>query len=219
MKRICSPEEAVRNIHDGASVMIGGFMCCGQPLRLVDALLAKGSKDLTVICNDAGYPDRGVGKLIVAGRVKTLIASHIGLNTVAGTKMGSGELAVELVPQGTLAERIRCGGAGLGGVLTPTGLGTEVEKGKRTVKMQDATFLLEAPLRADFALIKANITDYYGNSFVAKSAKNFNAVMATAARHTIVETDELVDAGSLDPERVVIPGVFINDIVAGGSHG
>jgi len=219
MKRICSPEEAVRNIHDGASLMIGGFMCCGQPLRLIDALLAQGSKGLTVICNDAGFPDRGVGKLIVAGRVKTLIASHIGLNAVAGAKMGSGELAVELVPQGTLAERIRCGGAGLGGVLTPTGLGTEVEKGKRTVKMEGATFLLEAPLRADFALVKANAADRYGNAFIAKSAKNFNAVMATAARHTIVEADELVAAGDLDPERVAVPGVFVNDIVQGGTHG
>jgi acetate CoA/acetoacetate CoA-transferase alpha subunit len=219
MKRICSAQKAVHNIHDGASLMIGGFMCCGQPLRLIDALLEKGSKDLTVICNDAGFPDRGVGKLIVAGRVKTLIASHIGLNPSAGDKMGSGEMAVELVPQGTLAERIRCGGAGLGGVLTPTGLGTEVEKGKRTIEVDGAAFLLEAPLRADFALVKANVTDRYGNCFVAKSAKNFNGVMAMAARHTIVETEELVEAGNLDPERVLIPGVFINDIVDGGSHG
>jgi acetate CoA/acetoacetate CoA-transferase alpha subunit len=219
MKRICSPEEAVRNIHDGASLMIGGFMCCGQPLSLIDALLAKGSKDLIVITNDAGFPDRGIGKLIVAGRVKALIASHIGLNPTAGVKMHSGEMSVELVPQGTLAERIRCGGAGLGGVLTPTGLGTEVEKGKRTVKIEDATFLLETPLRADFALIKATAADHYGNAFLAKSTKNFNAVMATAARHVIVETDELVKTGEIDPEKVVVPGIFVNDVVNGGSHG
>ncbi|MFA6003939.1 MAG: CoA transferase subunit A [Elusimicrobiota bacterium] len=219
MKRICSAEEAVRNIHDGASIMVGGFMCCGQPLRVVDALLAKGSKGLTLICNDAGFPDRGVGKLIVAGRVKHLIASHIGLNPVAGDKMRSGEMVVELVPQGTLAERIRCGGSGLGGVLTPTGLGTEVEKNKRKVEVDGKSYLLETALRADFALVKAHTADNYGNAFVAKSAKNFNTVMAISARHVVLETDALVAVGKVDPELVGIPGVFVNDIVDGGFHG
>lgn len=212
MKKILSPKDAVKVIHDKASIMVSGFMCCGQSLRLIDALLEKGSKDLTVITNDSGFPDRGVGKLIVAGRVKRLIVSHIGLNPEAGRKMNAGEMEVELVPQGTLAERIRCSGAGLGGVLTPTGLGTEVEKGKQKMVVDGQEYLLEKQIHADFAFLKADTCDRYGNAFVAKSGKNFNLVMAMAAQHAIVETDELVEAGGLDPEKVTIPGVFVNSI-------
>jgi acetate CoA/acetoacetate CoA-transferase alpha subunit len=216
MKSIESPKAAVSRIHDGAVLLVSGFMCCGQPIRLTEALLEQGTKDLTVITNDAGFPDRGVGKLIVAGRVRRLIVSHIGLNPAAGQKMNSGEMAVELVPQGTLAERIRCAGAGLGGVLTPTGLGTEVEKGKRAVEVEGRKYLLETPLRADFALLKASVCDRCGNAFTAKSGKNFNPVMAMAAQHAILETDRLVETGALDPEQVTIPGVFVKTIAVEG---
>lgn len=212
MKKIQTPREAVAHIHDGAVLMVGGFMCCGQPLRLTEALLAQGTKNLTVITNDAGFPDRGLGKLVVAGRIKRLVASHIGLNPAAGQKMHSGEMEVELVPQGTLAERIRCAGAGLGGVLTPTGLGTEAEAGKRKVEIDGHKYLLETPLKADFALVKATLCDRCGNAFTAKAGKNFNLVMAMAAQHTIAETERLVPAGGIDPEQVTIPGVFINTV-------
>lgn len=212
MKKIQTPREAVAPIPDGAIVMIGGFMCCGQPLKLVDELLRRGTKNLTIITNDAGFPDRGVGKLIVAGRVKRLIASHIGLNPTAGQKMHSGEMSVELVPQGTLAERIRCAGAGLGGVLTPTGLGTEVEKGKHAISVDGRKYLLETPLKADFALVKAQVCDCCGNAFMSKASKNFNLVMAMAAQHTIAEAGRLVEPGMIDPEKVTLPGVFVHTV-------
>ncbi|MFA6091564.1 MAG: CoA transferase subunit A [Elusimicrobiota bacterium] len=219
MKRICTAKEAVQDVRDGASIMVGGFMCCGGPSGLMDALLEKGVKDLTLICNDAGLPDKGIGKLVVAGRVKHLIASHIGLNPAAGQKMHSGEMKVELVPQGTLAERIRAAGAGLGGVLTPTGLGTEVEKGKRIVEVDGKQFLLETPLRADFAMLSANEADRYGNAYVAKSARNFNPIMAMASDRVIVEAARVVEPGQIDPDRVNIPCVFVTDVVRGGRHG
>ncbi len=216
MKRVLEPAEAARHIPDGASLMVSGFMCCGNALRLIDALLEQGTTGLTLITNDGGFPERGVGKLIVAGRVARLIASHIGTNPAAGTMMNEGSMAVELVPQGTLAERIRAAGAGLGGVLTPTGLGTAVERGKRKVRVGGRVFLLEPPLAADFAFVKATSADRYGNAVVAKSAKNFAVVMAMASQHCIVETDELVEPGELDPERVHIPGVFVDEIAWAG---
>lgn len=187
-------------------------MCCGQPLSLLDAILEAGTKNLTIITNDAGFPDKGIGKLIVAGRVSKLIASHIGLNPVAGQKMNSGEMKVELVPQGTLAERIRSAGAGLGGVLTPTGIGTKVEEGKQKVMIDDQEFLLELPLKADFALLKATTCDRQGNCFLAKSEKNFNTVMAMAAEQVIAEAENVVEIGQLDQDRVTIPGVFVQTI-------
>jgi acetate CoA/acetoacetate CoA-transferase alpha subunit len=218
MKRICTLREAVAQIPDGASIMIGGFVCCGMALRLIDALLERGTKDLTVISNDAGYPDKGVGKLVGAGRIRKLIVSYLGPNPEVGRKMHTGEIEVELVPQGTLAERIRCAGAGLGGVLTPTGIGTEVEREKQTMTVAGKHYLLEAALHADFSFVKAHICDRMGNAFIAKSTKNFNVVMAMAARHTIVETDELVEPGALDPERVSVPGVFVKTIAWSNSH-
>ncbi len=193
--------------------MIGGFMCCGQPLGLIDALIAQGTRDLTVICNDAGYPDKGVGKLVCEGRVKHLIASHIGLNPVAGKMMNAGEMKVDLIPQGTLAERIRAAGAGLGGVLTPTGIGTAVETGKQKVTVDGRDFIIEKALTADFALIGAGTCDQTGNAFLPKATKNFNIVMAMAAHETIVEADEIVETGKLDPDHVTIPNVFIHRIV------
>ncbi|MFA5480156.1 MAG: CoA transferase subunit A [Candidatus Muiribacteriota bacterium] len=215
MKKILKPEEAVSQITDNSSIMIGGFMCCGQSFNLIDALIENGAKNLTIICNDAGYPDKGVGKLIVAGRVRKLIATHIGLNPEAGKKMNSGELEVELVPQGTFAERIRCGGAGLGGILTPTGLGTEVEIGKKVIYIQGKNYILETAIKADFAFVKSNIADVTGNGFTAKSAKNFNVVMAMAAKHTILETEKLVEKGEIGTEDVTIPGIFVHTIVEG----
>ena len=207
-----TPKEAVANIKDGAVIMVGGFMCCGQPLGLMQALLDSGVKNLTLIINDAGFPDKGIGRLIVAGQASRLIVSHIGLNPVAGQKMHSGELKVDLVPQGTLAERIRCAGAGLGGVLTPTGTGTRVEEGKQKLTQNGQEYLLELPLKADFALIKATIADKQGNCFIAKAEKNFNLVMAMAAEETIAETDQVVEIGQLDPDKVTVPGIFVHKI-------
>lgn len=213
MKPLLSPREAVDGVADGASILIGGFMCCGQALRLVDALLDKGVRDLTLICNDAGYPDRGIGKLIAERRVKRLIASHIGLNPLAGQQMNAGELAVELVPQGTLAERIRCAGAGLGGVLTPTGIGTQVEAGKQTIEVNGKSYLLETALGADFAFVFADTADGFGNAVIPKSTKNFNIVMAMAAKHPILECRRVVKVGEIDPDAVDLPGVFVKTIV------
>jgi acetate CoA/acetoacetate CoA-transferase alpha subunit len=213
MKELITVAQAAAKIKDGDTIMIGGFMCCGQPLGIVDAILESGVKDLIIIGNDAGFPDTGMGKLIVAKRVKKLIASHIGLHPDVAKQMFAGELEVELVPQGTLAERIRCAGAGLGGVLTPTGIGTEVENGKEKLIVNDKEYLLEKPLFADFALIVGAITDKNGNTFIPKSEKNFNNVMAMAAKHTMVETAQLVELGELDADMVTIPGIFVNSIV------
>jgi acetate CoA/acetoacetate CoA-transferase alpha subunit len=217
VKRVVTPAQAVAVIGDGASVMVAGFMCCGNAFGLVDALLEHGASELTLISNDGGFPERGVGKLIVAGRVRRLVASHIGTNPVAGARMHDGSMTVELVPQGSLAERIRCAGAGLGGVLTPTGVGTACERGKRKVRLDGRTYLLETPLAADFALVRAAVCDRLGNAHVAKAGKNFSVVMAMAARHTIVEAEEVVEPGQLDPELVTIPGVFVRTIAWAGA--
>jgi len=213
MKKILTSDDAVSQVKDGDSVMLGGFMCCGQPLGLVDALIRKNASKLVLISNDGGLPGTGVAKLIEQKRVAHLIASHIGLNPAAGQQMHSGEMKVELVPQGTLAEKIRCAGAGLGGVLTPTGIGTEVENGKQKIAVEGKDYLLETPLSADFALIKADVCDKFGNCFIAKAQKNFNIVMAMAARHTIVEAAEVVEIGQLDPDKANLPGVFVHAIV------
>ncbi|MGM0608993.1 MAG: CoA transferase subunit A [Candidatus Muiribacteriota bacterium] len=215
MKEILKADEAVKKIKSGSSIMIGGFMCCGQPFDLVESLLQSEVDNLTIICNDAGYPGLGVGKLICAGRVKKLIATHIGLNPEAGKKMNNGEMEVVLVPQGTLAERIRAGGAGLGGILTPTGIGTRVEEGKKIIEVDGKKYLLEKALKADYSFVKANVCDVAGNGFTAKSAKNFNLIMSMAGKHSFLETEELVGIGEIGPEDVVIPGVFINTVVEG----
>jgi acetate CoA/acetoacetate CoA-transferase alpha subunit len=219
MKKVLSPADSVADIKDGSTVMISGFMCCGQPLSLIEALIEQGTKDLTIICNDAGYPDRpGVGRLVVEKRVKKLITSHIGLNPVAGQQMHSGELEVVLVPQGSLAEKIRAGGTGLGGVLTPTGVGTEVEKGKQIIELNGIKYILEESLKAQYSLISSNVCDEFGNAFIAKSAKNFNVVMAMASQNTILETKKIVEIGNLDNEKITVPGVFVNTIVVGGRN-
>ena len=213
MKPIKTADEAVAGINDGASIMAGGFMGCGNAFTLIDALINRCTKDLTLISSDTAYPEVGVGRLICQNRVARLVASHIGTNPVSGQKMNSGEIKVTLVPQGTFAERIRAKGAGLGGVLTPTGIGTAVEEGKRKLSTEGRDYLLELPLGAQFALIKAEVCDKNGNCFLPMATKNFALVMAMAADHVIVEAEKIVEPGELDPERVTIPGVFVSVIV------
>jgi acetate CoA/acetoacetate CoA-transferase alpha subunit len=201
------------HIHDGMTIMVGGFMAAGTPEAFMDALVERGVKDLTIICNDAGFPDRGVGKLIVRGQVKHLIASHIGLNPEAGRLMTTGAMLVDLIPQGTLAERIRSAGAGLGGFLTPTGVGTVVAEGKQVLMMEGRPYLLELPLKADVALLRAHLGDPMGNLVYRRSTQNFNPPMATAAEVAIALVDEVVPVGAIDPDNVHTPGLFVDYIV------
>lgn len=215
MEKIRSIKDAVERIKDGMTVMVGGFLGVGTPEALVDALVAKGVKNLTVICNDSAFPDRGIGKLIVNKQIKKLITSHIGTNPETGRQMNEGETEVELVPQGTLAERIRAAGAGLGGILTPTGVGTIVEQDKKKLEIDGKEYLLELPIKADIALLKAKKADKKGNLVYRKSARNFNPIMATAADFVIVQVDEIVDVGEIDPDDVMTPGIFVDMIVRG----
>jgi acetate CoA/acetoacetate CoA-transferase alpha subunit len=213
MRKAICPEEAASLVPDGASVMIGGFMAVGSPHRVIDALVARGAKGLTVIGNDTGKPGLGIGKLIDAGCVARAVVSHIGTNPVTQKKMIAGEMQVDLVPQGTLAERIRAAGAGLGGVLTPTGLGTVVQDGKQVVTVDGRDFLLETPLRADVALLHAYEADYYGNLTYRLTATNFNPVMAMAAGIVIAEPDEIVPVGVIPPDHVKTPGILVTHLV------
>lgn len=213
MKPVLTAEKAVEDIKDGATLMVSGFMGCGNAFTLIDALVNKGSKALNLITSDTAYPDVGVGRLICQDRVTALTASHIGTNPVSGKKMNSGEMKVTLVPQGTFAERIRAKGAGLGGVLTPTGIGTAVEEGKQKLNLGGRDYLLELPLGADFAFVKAEICDRNGNCFLPMATKNMALVMAMSADHVIVEAEKIVEPGGLDPEMVTIPGVFVSAIV------
>lgn len=213
--KIKSAKEAVACIGDGSSIMVGGFMATGSPELVIDALVESGAKNLTVICNDAGVPGRGVGKLLSNGQIKTLIASHVGLNPEVAQKMNAGELECILVPQGTLAERIRAGGAGLGGFLTPTGVGTIVAEGKQVIEVEGKEYLLELPLRADFALIRGSVSDKFGNTLYNKSTRNFNTMMATAADTVILGTCEVVEIGEIDPNNVATSGIFVDYIVEG----
>lgn len=205
-------EQAVSGIKDGAVIMFGGFLGCGTPEVLIDALLEKGVKDITVICNDTATPTTGVGRLVAAKRVRKVIASHIGTNPETGAQMNSGETEVELIPQGTLAERIRCAGYGLGGVLTPTGLGTEAEKGKEVIVSDGKSYLLEKPLKADFAILGASLADKSGNLFFKGTTKYFQPLMATAADTVIVYAEKLVETGEIDPDTVDTPGIFVDYI-------
>ncbi len=207
-------EKAVAMIPDGASVMVGGFMGVGTPERLMDELVRQGKRDLTVIANDNALPGVGIGKLVTAGVVKKTIASHIGLNPETQKKMIDGAMEVELVPQGTLIERIRAAGCGLGGFLTPTGVGTVVEEGKRKIEVDGVPYLLETPLRADFALVQAFLCDYAGNLTYALTARNFNPVIAMAATTVIVEAEHIVPIGVIAPDHVVTPAVLVDYVVA-----
>ena len=213
--KIISAEEAISFLGDGDTVMVGGFMSCGTPEILMDEIVKKGIKDLHVIANDSGVPGRGIGKLIGSKLVKKLTASHIGLNQETGAQMVAGELEVELVPQGSLAEKIRAGGAGLGGVLTPTGVGTEVENGKQKITLDQVEYLIEMPLKADVALLRGSIVDKAGNVYYNATTKNFNPMMATAAKIVIVAAEKIVEVGELDPNYVMTPGIFVDYIVGG----
>jgi acetate CoA/acetoacetate CoA-transferase alpha subunit len=205
--------QAMDMIKDGQTVMIAGFTFAGTPEVLIDGLIEKGIKDITLISNDTCTPEYGMGKLIVNKSVKKLISTHIGLNKETGRQMSAGELDVTLVPQGTLAERIRCAGAGLGGFLTPTGVGTVVEEGKQKINVGGKDYLLEEPLRADVALIKAWKADKMGNLTFRKAARYFNPIMATAADLVIVAAEEIVEVGEIDPEVVFTPGIMVDVIV------
>jgi len=213
MKGALNPAKAAELIPAGASLMIGGFMGVGTPERLIDAIVARGVGDLTVIANDTAMPGRGIGKLITAGLVSRVIASHIGLNPETQAQMIAGRITCDLVPQGTLIERIRAAGMGLGGVLTPTGLGTEVEEGKKVIEVEGKPFLLETPIHGDVALIAAHQADYVGNLCYSLTAHNFNPIMAMAARTVIAEPDAIVPVGVIPPDSVKTPGVLIDHIL------
>jgi len=207
-------KDAVAMIPDGASLMVGGFMAVGTPERLVDELVRQGKRNLTIIANDTAMPGRGVGKLISAGLIGRVIASHIGLNPETQQQMMAGKIAVDLVPQGTLIERIRAGGFGLGGILTPTGVGTVVEEGKRRIEVDGKNYLLEIALRAEFALVHAFLADYLGNLSYALTARNFNPVVVMAADTVIVTADHIVPVGVIAPDHVVTPAPIVDYLVA-----
>ena len=211
--KLVSMEEAVSHVKDGMTVFIGGFLGVGTPEKIIDALVAKGVKDLTVIGNDTGFPDKGIGRLVVNNQVKKVIASHIGTNPETGRRMQTGEMEVELAPQGTLAERVRAGGNGLEGILTPTGIGTIVEEGKEIITVDGKKYILEKPLRADVALLNGSVVDELGNVIYAKTTKNFNPMMATAADTVIVFAEKLVKVGEIDPDHVMTSRIFVDYIV------
>jgi acetate CoA/acetoacetate CoA-transferase alpha subunit len=213
MKQSIAVEDAAALIPEGAVLMIGGFMGVGSPHRLIDALVARGTRGLTVIANDTARPGHGIGRLVDAGQVARVITSHIGLNPVTQRKMFAGEMQVELVPQGTLAERIRAAGYGLGGVLVTTGLGTLAAEGKPTLEIDGRTWLLEKPLHAEFALIHANQADYAGNLAYQLTATNFNPVMAMAAGTVICEAREILPVGMITPDQVSTPGVLVDHLI------
>lgn len=208
--------EVVGMIPDGARIMVGGFLSVGTPERLMDEIVRQGKRNLTIIANDTARPGVGVGKLIDAKLVKSVVVSHIGTNPETQRQMMAGDLAVELVPQGTLIERIRAGGYGLGGVLTPTGVGTLVEEGKRKIEVEGKEYLLETAIRADFALVHAFLSDYMGNLAYALTARNYNPVIAMAADTVIATAEHIVPVGVIAPDHVVTPAPIVDYIVING---
>jgi len=208
--------DAVAMIPDGASLMIGGFMAVGSPEGVIDELVRQGKRDLTVIANDTAKPGVGIGKLIDNALVSRVIASHIGLNPETQRQMIAGKITVELIPQGTLIERVRAGGCGLGGVLTPTGVGTLVEKGKQRIEVNGKSYLLETALQADFALVHAFLADYAGNLSYALTARNFNPVIAMAGKTTIVSVEHVVPIGLISPDHVMTPAPLVDFLVMNG---
>ncbi|MDL2259856.1 CoA transferase subunit A [Deltaproteobacteria bacterium OttesenSCG-928-K17] len=215
MKKLISLEQAVDQIKSGSTVMIGGFMNCGTPPKLMAALAARDDiKDLTVISNDHSMTGVGISKLVAARKIKKAIATHLGLNPETGTQMDEGFMDVTVMPQGTFAERIRCGGAGLGGVLTPTGVGTVIEEGKQKIVLDGITYLLERPLRADVALLLAHKGDKFGNLFFRRATKTFQPMMAMAADVVIAEVENLSDE-ALDPDMIHTPGILVKHMVQG----
>jgi acetate CoA/acetoacetate CoA-transferase alpha subunit len=211
-----SAEEAVAMIPNGASIMVGGFMGVGTPERLLDELVRQKKSGLSLISNDAATPGKSVGKLFEGGQVSNMIGTHIGLNPKAQQQMLGKQITVDLIPQGTFVERIRAGGCGLGGVLTPTGVGTLVEDGKQKIDVKGKSYLLETALRADFALVHAFLADYLGNLSYALTARNFNPVMAMAADTVIVTAEHIVPVGVIGPDHVVTPGPLVDYLVANG---
>jgi len=217
-KVLASAAEAVALIPDGASILVGGFGLCGIPENLIKALRDRGTKQLTLISNNAGVDDFGLGMLLKSRQVRKMISTYVGENKEFERQFLSGEVEVELVPQGTFAERIRAAGAGIGGFFTPTGYGTLVAEGKETRVIDGKPYVLEAPLDADFAFVKASTGDRAGNLVYHRTARNFNPVMATAARVTIAEVETLVELGGIDPDHVVTPGIFVKHIFQGAGY-
>lgn len=217
-KVVASAAEAVASIPDGATIMMGGFGLCGIPENLIAALHARGTRGLTVISNNAGVDDFGIGILLSARQVRKMISTYVGENKEFERQFLAGELEVELVPQGTFAERIRAGGAGIGGFFTPTGYGTRVADGKETRVIDGKPYVLEPPLRADFAFVKAWTGDTAGNLVYRRTARNFNPVMATAARLTMAEVEHLVQPGEIDPDHIHTPGIFVQRILQGARY-
>lgn len=216
MNKVTTLHKAMAMVTDGMAVMVGGFLAVGSPTGLINYLVENKVRDLTIIANDTATPEVGVGKLIVNRQVKKAIVSHIGTNPETGRQMMAKELTVDLVPQGTLAERIRAAGGGLGGILTPTGVGTVVEDGKQKLIIDGREYLLELPLRADVALLSAHKADRAGNLVFRRSARNFNPVMALAAGLVIVEAEQIVEVGELDPDEVMLTGIVVDWVVQGG---
>jgi len=221
--KFISAKEAAAMVKDGDFVMVGGFLGHGTPEVIIDALVESDVKDLTVAVNDTGFPEgvdkfgyRGVSELVARKKIKTLYASHIGMNPETGKQMSEGTLDVKLIPQGTLAERIRAGGFGLGGVLTPTGIGTEVAEGKQIINVDGKDYLLETALKGDVCLIKGSVVDKMGNVYYKGTTRNFCSVMATACKTVIVEAEQVVEPGELAPEQIMTPFNLVDYIVEGG---
>ncbi len=217
-KRVASALEAVKDIPDGATILLGGFGLCGIPENLILALRDRGVKNLTCVSNNAGVDDWGLGLLLKTRQVRKMISSYVGENKEFERQCLSGELEVELCPQGTLAERIRAGGAGIPAFFTPTGVGTEIAQGKETRQFDGRTYVLERAIKADFALVKASRGDRWGNLCYRKTTRNFNPMMATAARTTIAEVEKVVELGELDADSVHTPGIFVDRIVQGAKY-
>lgn len=214
--KIININELENIVKDSMTIMVSGFMGCGSPHKIIDKLVEINVKDLTLICNDTGFLDYGVGKMIANKQFKKVKTSHIGLNPESIRQLNDKETEFELIPQGTLVEQIRSAGAGLGGVLTQTGLGTIVQEGKEIIKIDDKEYLLEKPIKADIAIIGASKVDKKGNIYYRGSGRNFAPIMATAADIVIVEADEVVEVGSINPEYVMTPHIFVDYIIEGG---
>lgn len=214
MDKSLSINAVISKVKDGMTLMIGGFLANGTPETIIDALVESGVKNLTIIANDTSFPDRGLGKLVANKQVKKMITSHIGTNPATAAQLNAKELEIEFVPQGTLAERVRAGGSGLGGVLTQTGLGTIVAEGKQVINVAGEDYLLETPLHADIAFIGASVSDTEGNLVYKGTSKNFNPLMAMAADTVVVEAKEMVEVGSIAVEQVHTPAIFVDHILA-----
>lgn len=214
--KIISIKEAAQMVPSGSTVMVGGFLNCGSPNAILDEIKTMPTKDLKIISNDTSFIGKSLGDLVVNKQISELFVSHVGTNPETGNQMNKGELKVNLIPQGTLAERIRCAGYGLGGFLTPTGVGTPVQEGKQVVEIDGKKFLLEMPLGADIALIKAYKADKMGNLVYRGSARNFNPIMASAAKTVIAEVEQIVEVGEIPPDEIITPAVFVDYLVLSG---